>query len=316
MKLQKNVRVPVCTPELAGSPSRVWLLIVCAGLLVATAAGYLASLPRLRVPEVLKPDDFQRPLDLELTAYLGTIEKTTIAQFFQERGIRPFFDDVQIAGLEANAVELVGGQLPGCERFRRIANECAGILKVRSPIIFVCNQGTALVRCADTHEPVLIVDGGLADRFIAEDEVRFLIGRELGHFKCGHIKWLNLQRAIVKATKSVAPVPDELAFTPLLPLFKWSREAEMSADNAGLICCQKRTAAEQVILRQLHGGSEQAVGIANPDLFMAQASRQPVSQFAEIVRYWREISSPVPFATDRIQQLRKYETSNRYKHLW
>ena len=294
----------------------MWLLIVCTGLAVAVASGYLASRHRPRVPEVLKPDDFQRPLDLEMTAYLNAIEKTTMVQFFQERGMRPFFDDVEIVGLEANAVELVVGQLPGCRRYRRVADECATILKLSSPKIFISNQRVALVRCAGTQEPVLLIDGGLADRSMSDDEVRFLIGRELGHFKCGHIKRLNLQQTIVKATKSVMPIPDDLALTPLLPFFKWSREAEMSADNAGLICCQSRAAAEQAILRQLHGGSEQAVGIANPELFLAQAKEQPVSQFAEIVTYWRQISSPVPFAAERIQQLREYEISNRYRHLW
>lgn len=316
MKLQKNVRISGFPPEPVGGFSQLALLVLCAGLVLAAVGGYLASLHKLRVPEVLKLDDFQRPLDLELTAYLGTIGKTAIAQFCQERGVRPFLDDVRIAGLEANAVELVDGQLPDCERFRRIANQCAGILKVRSPKIFISSQSTALVGCADTREPVLIIGGPLADRSMADDELRFLIGRELGHFKCGHTKWLNLRGTIVKATRSMVPVPDELAFTPLLPFFKWSREAEMSADNAGLICCQNRAAAEQAILRQLHGGSEQALGLANPELFLAQAKGQPVSQFAEIVSYWRQISSPVPFAAERIQQLREYETSNRYQHLW
>ena len=55
MKLKKSIRVSVFPLEVAGGFSRLWLLIVCAGLVVATAAGYLASHHKLRVPEVLKP---------------------------------------------------------------------------------------------------------------------------------------------------------------------------------------------------------------------------------------------------------------------
>ena len=90
----------------------------------------------------------------------------------------------------------------------------------------------------------------------------------------------------------------------------------MSADNAGLICCQDRAAAEQAILHQLHGASSEVVGRADPDLFLAQSKNSKLSQFAEVVRYWRQISSPAPFAAERIQQLREYENSNRYKTLW
>jgi Zn-dependent protease with chaperone function len=262
---------------------------------------------------VCEPDDFQRPIDGELTAYLQSIEQTVASKWLKEKVVRPFYDDVQTAKLEADAVELVQGQFPHFKRFSRLVNQCSTILKVHPPRVFVTGSDGSLLRSANSCDPILVVNGALLDQFTDDREIRFLIGRELGHIRCGHTKWLGLQRTILRSNASFVPVPKEFMFAPFLPLLKWSREAEMSADNAGLICCQNREAAEQAILRQLHGLTASR---ADPDLFLAQTHNEQLSQFAEAVRYWRQISSPAPFAADRIQQLREYENSNRYRHLW
>jgi hypothetical protein len=112
MKLLKWIQAAGSLPEKPCRKMRWPIAMLLAILALVTTCGYIwrQTHHKFRIPEVLKEDDFQRPVDMELAAYLETIEKTTIAQWLQDKGIRPFVDDAATARLEDSAVELVDGQ--------------------------------------------------------------------------------------------------------------------------------------------------------------------------------------------------------------
>lgn len=90
----------------------------------------------------------------------------------------------------------------------------------------------------------------------------------------------------------------------------------MSADNAGLICCQDSGAAELSLVRALLNVNEQAVGKISVDSYLHQADKMEPSCFAEAVFLWRQLKRPEPFVPDRVRQLHRYSESQPYRNLW
>lgn len=80
-----------------------------------------------------------------------------------------------------------------------------------------------------------------------ERELLFVIGHEIGHILCGHVKY-NMLAKLLFAGATFVPILGSIiqglasiTVEPLLAL--WSRYSEFSCDRAGLLCCQNREAA-------------------------------------------------------------------------
>ena len=81
------------------------------------------------------------------------------------------------------------------------------------------------------------------------DQLKFVIGHELGHLALGHVVYhtaINLMGIAGGMLPLVGPVIDK---TLSFPLNAWSRRSEISADRAGLICCGDVHTAKQALFR-------------------------------------------------------------------
>lgn len=269
-----------------------------------------ASSCRLRYPSQVLNEDFQTPLDRDLTEKFQKAESLEFARFLDDHVLKKVVDDVQSTVLAVDSVEITPRQFPDRPELIEIIEECARVLKVKKPRVYVTSQPGVKVYSTNIKDPVIVIHSAVLSRYTSRSELRFLVGRELGHIRCHHVKWLMFLRSARRI------LPDNLSTVSLLPLLKWAREAELSADNAGLICCQDRKAAESSLLRQLLNVNEQAVGRINADAYLAQGTPAEDNAVSEVVFLWKQLSQDVPFVRDRITQLRKYETSRAYQHLW
>ena len=90
--------------------------------------------------------------------------------------------------------------------------------------------------------------------FLLDDrEFLYLIGHELGHIQCDHVRYHAAADAIIDASAAV-PMLGSLVSAIQKPLVRpalsaWLRRAELSADRAGLLCCQNREAALRVLIK-------------------------------------------------------------------
>ena len=97
-------------------------------------------------------------------------------------------------------------------RSTRSSPTCAGTLGVAEPAVHVRNSPlTRSLRRPAGGRDHLVLTSGLLNLFEGRpEELRFVVGRELGHVKCGHVELRQKAYAILSAVRAIdaAMVPD------------------------------------------------------------------------------------------------------------
>ncbi|MEY2429306.1 MAG: hypothetical protein QOJ40_2191 [Verrucomicrobiota bacterium] len=303
----------------------IWLagtVAVCAAATVPAfwlkeiqhGAPFATSARQPRLPKRLSPADYQTEQDARFTVRLREAERNRAMSSLDAHLIKPLMDDVRTRTLAVEGLEVTTEQFP---ELLATVKSCGRILHLaRLPRVFISEGATLPIITDNYSEPVLIIQPGLLNRFREPAELRFLIGRELGHLQAGHVRWQTLLRQAKKLTARIVPFSNANTFPALLPLFYWARECEMTADNAGFICAQDIGTAERVLVQLAAGIDESSSGRINVAAYLRQAQTEKLSQASEGVLFWKELSAPVPFAPERIRQLRQYQSSDRYRAVW
>lgn len=79
----------------------------------------------------------------------------------------------------------------------------------------------------------------------------FVIGHELGHVKSNHMLYHMMAQSIPMLVRLIDSIPcSEIAAIPIqLALYYWYRMSELTADRAGLLCCQNKDAAIRALVK-------------------------------------------------------------------
>ncbi len=107
-------------------------------------------------------------------------------------------------------------------------------------------------------EPQVVVVYAGVFSIMDADELRFIIGHELGHIRLGHT-WLN---SLVGGMAGI-PSPYVAAILLYIAFRWWNRACEYSADRAGLLACGKPEKAASALIK-LVGGSAVVRSSAGP----------------------------------------------------
>lgn len=84
---------------------------------------------------------------------------------------------------------------------------------------------------------------------LEEDEIRFLVGHEIGHIMAGHKPYHNV--LITLYTPLIKMVPNAEVWLSLLRpmLLQWYRTSDYTADRAGLLACQDINVALKTMVK-------------------------------------------------------------------
>lgn len=114
-------------------------------------------------------------------------------------------------------------------------------------------------------------------------ELRFLLGHELGHIQQGHLIAHTVQGLLEDLNKRVELLGPVVTDILDVPLNRWYRTSELTADRAGFLCCQDM----DVIV-----GLFKRLGL--------EASESPISRLAEL-------SHAHPLNSTRLEKLHEYK---------
>ncbi len=137
--------------------------------------------------------------------------------------------------------------------------------------------------------PTVVANSGLINAF-SKDELKVVLGHELGHYICGHVRCHALARYLSSAAWYTPAWLAALSLEPLL--MSWSRYSEISADRAGLLAGKDFEAACGVFLKL--GGFPYLKGLPQkPSKILMDQHNDYAKQtgnFCMLRRLWREIN--------------------------
>jgi len=151
-----------------------------------------------------------------------------------------------------------------------LLDECVDVLDASTkPECFVLQAETADAFTIGMDKPFIVITSGLYD-LMTHDEMRFVMGHELGHALSGHAVYRTMMMHLVRLARSfgVVPVGGWALRAIVAALLEWQRKSELSGDRAGLLCCQDLDTAIRVEMK-LAGGSR--LDKLDSEAFLAQA---------------------------------------------
>jgi uncharacterized RDD family membrane protein YckC len=175
-----------------------------------------------------------------------------------------------------------------------IVRRACAALEIPMPLIFVREDNYVPVVALGFGEPYALVLSSHWIELFADDELAFMIGRELGHIAAGHTRFHSL----LSVNGNENPIVS-------LIFGAWLRRCALTCDKIGLLCCGSIEAAIR------------AMGVAAFHEFGRQVdyeafAQQHVEVQADSVLRWGESLSSEPYSTRRIASLRAFMATQAY----
>ncbi|MCJ7735933.1 MAG: M48 family metallopeptidase, partial [Anaerolineae bacterium] len=184
----------------------------------------------------------------------------------------------------------------------RLTGETAQVLDIDGYQLFVVPADSLNAYTFGLVTPQVVVLYRPMIEVMDEDELRFVIGHEMGHVRLGHT-WLN------SLIGGMAGIPSPFAASAILAVafLWWNRACEYSADRAGLLACGNPRKAISALLKIEAGGTPRSP--AEFDRIMRRIDAEDDT----IAGSLGEALSTHPMTINRIEQLQKYAASGDFR---
>ena len=164
-------------------------------------------------------------------------------------------------------------------------------------------------------KPFIVINTGMIDLFDAE-ELRAVIGHELGHILSGHAVYRTMLLFLIQLAARIAWMP--IGYIGLRGIIwgleEWFRKSELSCDRAGLLAGQDLDASRRVLMK-LAGGAQ--LSELNPDAFREQAREyDAVPDLRDSILKLLQLQGTThPFAVVRFAELDYWATHGDYERI-
>lgn len=185
-----------------------------------------------------------------------------------------------------------------------LAAHCAKTLGVETPTVYIKNNPFPNAYTYGTDdESFIVIHSSLIDHF-DEDELKFVVGHEVGHIHNRHVVYGT---ALQVLTQTAGLFLGVLVQPAVVALQNWYRRAEITCDRAGLLCNRNLDAACRSFLK-LATGSLKLYDEMNLDAFVEQLEegREGIGRLSEAL-------ASHPYLPKRIEALRVFAESELYR---
>ncbi|MFD7457678.1 MULTISPECIES: M48 family metallopeptidase [unclassified Streptomyces] len=183
------------------------------------------------------------------------------------------------------------------------------------PPLYVQQDPQPNAMCVGMHEPVIVVSTGLVE-LLDEEEMRAVIGHEVGHALSGHAVYRTILLFLTDLALRVAWIPlgNVTVMAIVTALREWFRKSELSADRAGLLVGQDLQASMRGLMK-LAGGNH--LHEMNVDAFLEQAEEYEAGGDLRdsVLKILNMLPRSHPFATVRAAELKKWAASRDHQRI-
>lgn len=267
----------------------------------------MSETPRVRLPSI-SSRAWEHPADRGALVALRKLRGFDVilkqlSGFLNERAVRML--------LLGSAVRADERQFARVYRLYRDAGEVldAGEL----PELFIRADPIINAMTIGLDRPVIVLNSGLVD-VMDDDELRFVLGHELGHVLSGHAVYRTLLGVLLALSTTLFVIPfGALGVRAVIAaLLEWQRKSELSADRAGLLADQQPQVALRAHMKMASGGR---IDELNAEAFLAQAGEYHANDDVRdlLLRVLIVETQTHPFAVVRAGELDRWVTSGNYR---
>jgi Zn-dependent protease with chaperone function len=264
---------------------------------------------RVRLPGISSrayehPADRSALVALRKLTGFDTILKN-LAGLFNDRALRLMFLASSVRASEEQFPNLYHAMLDGCY-----------ILDLPNvPELFISQDPTVNAMALGTSKPFIVITSSMVD-LMDEEEIRFVIGHELGHVLSGHSVYKTMLYYLIALAARLSFIPFAwVGFKAVIwGLEEWSRKSELSCDRAGLLAGQDPAAGRRTLMK-LAGGSRLAE--FSHDAFHEQAREyDAVPDVRESLLKLLQLQGTThPFAVVRFAELDRWASDGEYSDI-
>lgn len=183
------------------------------------------------------------------------------------------------------------------------------------PQMYVQQDPRPNAMCIGLDEPIIVVTTSLVE-LLDEEEMRAVVGHEVGHALSGHSVYRTILLFLTNLALKVAWIPlgNVAVMTLVTALREWFRKSELSADRAGLLVGQDVTASMRGLMK-LAGGNH--LHEMNVDAFLEQADEYEKGGDLRdsVLKILNMLPRTHPFTTVRAAELKKWSESRDYQRI-
>ncbi len=224
---------------------------------------------------------------------------------FNERALRLTF--------LASSVKVSERQFPHI--YEMLRDGCYILDMDNVPELFITQTPLVNAAALGMDKPFIVINSGIVDLMDAE-ELRTVIGHELGHVLSGHAVYRTMLYNLIILAQRIAWMPiGYLGLRAIIwGLEEWFRKSELSCDRAGLLVGQDLDASRRMLMK-LAGGARLAE--MNADAFHEQAHEyDAVPDLRDSILKILQLQGQThPFAVVRYAELDNWAASGAYERI-
>lgn len=202
----------------------------------------------------------------------------------------------------------------------RIMAESCEVLDMPMPELYVTNNPFPNAFAGGVERPYITLRSSIIDT-MSDEQLYHLIGHELGHIKANHVLYFSIGFLLYPLLdilgKRTLGASDIATYALTLALFEWSRQAEFSADRAGLLVSQNKDTSLDAMIALTAGPSRLRHELSR-DAFLEQArtyqGAAPLDKLGQAVVFavmGKTLTHPMPI--HRAQAIERWVTNGQYQ---
>ncbi len=269
--------------------------------------------------------DYKRLHGLRPQSYEHPSDSKTLDALQSQSGLESLIRKCNEFGLERLLrVQLMGSYLRASEDcfpdlYRAVLDGCDILDVPKRPTVYI-QPGGLNAFTAGVDQPIVVFNAGLIDS-MTEEELRFVVGHELGHIKSGHVLYYQVAMLLPVLAEVVGAATfgfgSLLSFPLEVALMRWQRMSELTADRAGLLACQDVNAATCAMIK-LAGLPTKFFERVNTEDFLAQAREFEAfdsDKLDWVAKILSGMGQSHPWTVMRASELLRWVDSQAYERL-
>ena len=228
-----------------------------------------------------------------------------LAGLFSDRALRLMF--------LASAVRCSTEQFP--DLYQAMLDGCYILDLPRVPELYVSQDPEVNAMALGTDKPFIVLSSSIVE-LMDPEEIRFVIGHELGHVLSGHSVYRTMLFYLVNMAQRLALVP--FAWIGLKAVIwgleEWYRKSELTSDRAGLLATQDVEAARRALMKT--AGGRHLAELSHDEFHKQAREYDAVPDVRESLLKLMQLQGTThPFAVIRFAELDLWAEEGEYREI-